>query len=80
MDDRGDWKALWQDLWSRHAGKISGAALGFLLGLMVKWVGLFWTLFIAAVTGLGYTLGARLDDGTLDAADWWERIRARGRR
>lgn len=80
MDDRGDLRALWQELWARHSGKITGAALGLALGVLVKWVGLFWTLFIAATTGLGYTLGARLDDGTFDASDWWDRIRARHRR
>ncbi|HEX6988323.1 MAG TPA: DUF2273 domain-containing protein [Bacillota bacterium] len=80
MGERGDLRALWQEAWSHHAGKISGAGLGLLLGLMVMWLGLFWTLFIAATTWIGYTLGTRLDDGTLDAPEWWERLRARGRR
>ncbi|MFO7245562.1 MAG: DUF2273 domain-containing protein [Thermaerobacter sp.] len=80
MDRREDLKALWEDVWPRHAGKITGAALGLIFGVLVKWVGLFWTLFIAATTWIGYSLGARLDDGTLDASEWWERIRARTRR
>ena len=80
MGERADLKALWQEAWARHAGKITGAAAGFVFGLLVMWVGLFWTLFIAAATWIGYVLGSRLDDGTFEAPEWWERLRARDRR
>lgn len=59
--------------WRRHAGKVVGAGAGFLLALLVKWLGLGWTLLGLALAWVGYRLGARLDEGEWDWAEVWDR-------
>jgi uncharacterized membrane protein len=38
-----------------------GAAIGLLIGLMVMWVGLGWTIFLVVVVLLGAFIGSRID-------------------
>jgi uncharacterized membrane protein YhiD involved in acid resistance len=47
-----------------------GAAIGLVIGLMVMWVGLGWTIFLAVVAGLGAAIGSRLD--TEELRSQWE--------
>lgn len=58
MLDREQLLAIWQ----RHSAKIVGALLGFLIGLFIKWIGLFWTIVITITTAVGYWIGARVDE------------------
>ncbi|HEY8395015.1 MAG TPA: DUF2273 domain-containing protein [Thermaerobacter sp.] len=64
-------------IWRRHAGKITGAAAGVVIALLVKWLGVGWTLLVVALAWLGVQIGARVDEGELDWADtlerWWSR-------
>ena len=46
-----------------NIGKISGALIGFLLALFLVIFGFFKTLFIVALTLLGYILGKWKDEG-----------------
>ena len=46
-----------------NIGKISGALIGFLLALFLVIFGFFKTLFIVALTLLGFILGKWKDEG-----------------
>ena len=59
--------------WQRHAGKITGAAAGAVIALLVKWLGLGWTLLVLALAWAGMQIGARIDEGELDWPEAWER-------
>lgn len=77
--DRELWRELAHALWSRHRGKLLGAAAGFVLGVLIMWVGLLWAAFIAALTVAGYVVGQRLDEEPEGLADLLERV-MQGRR
>ncbi|MBE3583750.1 MAG: DUF2273 domain-containing protein [Limnochordaceae bacterium] len=62
----------WEALWT-HRGKLAGAALGLLWGLLVLHYGLGRTLFLTLLTVAGYWLGGRWDE----AQQWWQTIRRR---
>lgn len=68
------WQEWLKDLLARHRGKVIGAGLGFLAGLLLMLVGFFWALVIAALTIGGYLLGRRYDDDRAAFADWLERF------
>ncbi len=51
-----------RDWWWRHRGKALGALFGFMIGLLFWAVGLFWGIFITALTIAGYLAGKRFDD------------------
>lgn len=72
--DRELWRELGQAIWSRHRGKLLGTAGGFLLGVLIMWVGLFWAIFIGALTVAGYLLGQRLDEEPEGITDLLERM------
>ena len=42
-------------------GVVWGAVAGLVVGLMVMWVGLGWTIFLAVVVAAGGFIGGRLD-------------------
>ncbi|MDI3546735.1 MAG: hypothetical protein PWR10_387 [Halanaerobiales bacterium] len=57
-------KEYWQDLiqvFTLNKGKIIGAFIGFIVGILVLFIGLLKTLLILAFTLLGYYLGSRWD-------------------
>lgn len=66
--------------YQQHSTKIIGGLIGFLFGLFVMWVGLFWALFITATTFAGYWLGARLAEDPEYVPEWIERLMSGGRR
>ncbi len=72
-------RELWQRLWARHRGKLLGAAAGFLFGVLLMTVGLFWAIVIAAFTAAGYVLGSRVDEGQEGLAELLDKI-LQGRR
>lgn len=68
------------EFWHQHSAKIVGALIGFLFGLFMMWIGLFWTLVISGTTLAGYWIGSRVDHNPNDLPDWIERILSGGRR
>lgn len=70
----------WGDLWERHKGKITGSLLGLVFGLLIRWIGLFWALFVGFCMIGGYIAGRRVDEGFEDLETFVERIRMRSRR
>lgn len=71
---------FWQELLSRHRGKIVGSALGLAFALMTLWVGLWWTLFVWACGLVGYLVGKHLDDEDATLAEILDRLMPPGRR
>ncbi|GAB6876015.1 DUF2273 domain-containing protein [Thermaerobacter litoralis] len=59
--------------WQRHAGKVTGAVAGFLIALLVKWIGLGWTLLGLALAWVGLQVGSRIDEGDWEWPEGWER-------
>ncbi|MFW6035260.1 MAG: DUF2273 domain-containing protein [Halothermotrichaceae bacterium] len=54
------WKEFFH-IFNIHKGKIVGALIGFLFGILILYVGFFKTLLIFACTLLGYYIGSRWD-------------------
>ena len=50
------------EMWQQHGGKIAGAAAGFVIGLLVLWLGFFQTVFILICTAAGFLVGKRIDE------------------
>jgi len=48
--------------YNEHRGEINGAAIGFLLAVLILVLGFFRVLFIAILTGVGYYIGKRLHE------------------
>lgn len=45
-----------------HRGGINGAAIGFILAVLILMLGFFKVLFIALFAGIGYYIGKRIHD------------------
>lgn len=45
-----------------HRGGINGAAIGFILAVLILMLGFFKVLFIALFAGVGYYIGKRIHD------------------
>lgn len=45
-----------------HRGAINGAAIGFVLAILILVLGFLKVLFIAILTGVGYYIGKRIHD------------------
>lgn len=45
-----------------HRGGIIGAAIGFILAVLILMLGFFKVLFIALFAGVGYYIGKRIHD------------------
>lgn len=45
----------------RHRGKVAGAAIGLVAGLMIVLFGVIKSLFILLCVGVGYLIGSRFD-------------------
>lgn len=64
----------WRAIWHRHRGKLTGAAAGFLLGVLMATVGVFWGLVIFALTAVGFVLGRRFDEDREGWEEWLDRL------
>lgn len=64
----------WKALWARHRGKLVGALCGFLLGVLMAVVGVFWGLVIFGLTAGGFLLGRRFDEDREGLEEWLERL------
>ncbi|ADL08067.1 DUF2273 domain-containing protein [Thermosediminibacter oceani] len=53
---------LW-DLWQQHRGKILGAILGFLAGVLILVFGFIKAIFLISCVFIGYYIGKHLDKG-----------------
>ncbi|MBX6349883.1 MAG: DUF2273 domain-containing protein [Clostridia bacterium] len=73
-------RQAWQELLSRHRGKLVGALIGLAFALMTIWLGLWWTLFVWGCVLLGYLAGKHLDDEDATVADVLDRLLPPGRR
>lgn len=71
---RSDRWEVWAEIISEHRGRILGALIGLLFGLMVLWVGLLWTLFIGLCVLAGYFVGRRLDENKEDLLEMLDRL------
>lgn len=72
----------WRELLDRYRGRLIGTAAGFVLGLLIMWVGVFWALVIGLLSLAGYQLGRRFDeagDGMEGLSEFLDRI-LQGRR
>jgi len=58
---------MWNELWERHRGKLTGLIVGLLLSLIYLFAGFWDMLVVAMILLLGYALGKRADDRTLGA-------------
>lgn len=63
-----------KEIWTRHRGKLAGALAGFLLGLLMAAVGIFWAIVIFALTVGGFLLGRRFDEDQEGLSEWLERL------
>lgn len=61
------------EIWNRHRGKITGAVLGLLLGILIVSFGVLKALFISICIIAGYILGRNLDDQG-GVQDFWKRL------
>ncbi len=64
----------WAAFWNRHRGKLIGALCGFLLGVLMAVVGVFWGLVIFVLTAAGFVLGRRFDEDREGLAEWLDRL------
>lgn len=56
------WKEKLIEILAYHRGKIIGISLGFILSIMVLFIGFFKTLFIVFCIWLGYIIGKKYDE------------------
>ncbi|TYP51638.1 DUF2273 domain-containing protein [Thermosediminibacter litoriperuensis] len=49
------------ELWQQHRGKILGAILGFLVGVLILVFGFLKAIFLISCAFLGYYIGKLLD-------------------
>lgn len=55
-----DWEPIfaWLD---NNRGKVAGAVIGFLVGLIFLWLGFWKGLFLTAAVAIGWFVGSRRD-------------------
>ncbi|SEO28338.1 MULTISPECIES: DUF2273 domain-containing protein [Propionispora] len=53
---------LLAEIWQNHSGKISGAAIGLLIGIFIITFGFFRTIFVLLCMIAGYVIGKRIDE------------------
>jgi len=56
------WREKLIEILTYHRGKIIGVILGFILSLMVLFIGFLKTLFIVFCIWLGYIIGKKYDE------------------
>lgn len=54
-------KEILKEIWQDHGGKIAGASLGFVFGILVILFGFFQTLFVTICAVAGFIIGKRID-------------------
>lgn len=70
----------WDELWERHKGKIVGSMMGLVLALLIRWIGVFWSLLAALFSVGGYFIGRQVDEGFENLESFIEQVRMRGYR
>ena len=50
-------------LWEKHPGKMTGAAAGLVIGVLLLTIGFFKTLLLIACIAAGFWLGMKFDNG-----------------
>ncbi len=53
-------KEWFANLYKSNKGGIIGALIAFIVAVFIMLIGIFWAIFIAICTGLGYYIGKRL--------------------
>lgn len=53
---------LLAEIWQNHSGKISGTAIGLLIGIFIITFGFFRTIFVLLCMIAGYVIGKRIDE------------------
>ena len=61
------------EIFQNHPGKVIGAGIGLIWGLLVIWLGFFWTVFLTVTTLIGYWFGKKIDEktGLLELLERW---------
>lgn len=52
---------LLTEIWQQHGGKVAGATIGFVFGVLVLLFGFFQTVFILVCVSAGFLVGKRID-------------------
>jgi len=55
-------KEWFANLYKSNKGGINGALIAFAVAVFIMLIGIFWAIFIAICTGLGYYIGKRLSE------------------
>lgn len=53
---------FWEEIWQRHSGKIIGAFIGLVAGILIIVFGFFRTVFVLFCMTAGYVIGKRIDE------------------
>lgn len=53
---------FFEEIWQYHSGKVTGAAIGMFMGILIILFGFFSTLFVLFCTVAGYIVGKRIDE------------------
>jgi uncharacterized membrane protein len=71
----GGFYEIIEQLFNRRRGKVVGAILGLLVGVLLIVFGFWKGIFIILCIGVGYLWGRRFDGDSRDSlSDWWERF------
>lgn len=55
-------RGLWAYLLQEHGGKLLGLLGGFIISLLIIYLGFIHTVFIVSLSFVGYYIGGRLDN------------------
>jgi len=62
-----------QEILRNHRGKVIGAVVGFIFGLLTVVLGFWKTFFVTLCIAIGYFIGKRMDDND-DFKKWVNKI------
>lgn len=67
---------MWNELWERHKGRLTGVAAGLFLSIIYLISGFWDMLIVAFIVSIGLYVGSRFDAGRLgaDAEEWLGKI------
>ncbi|MGE5673698.1 MAG: DUF2273 domain-containing protein [Mycobacterium leprae] len=68
-----NWEWL-RELAENHRNKVIGGLGGLVFALLIIRFGILWTLFILAISGIGYWIGKRLDEEPESLVEMLQRI------
>lgn len=62
---------IFWELWQRHRGKLIGACVGFVIGLLILVFGFMKAIFLVFCAFIGYYIGKHIDkkEGLRDILD-----------